>query len=196
MAMLLKGDDGTEFELAFIQDDFQDMQDGSGNANWTTLSFRVGTPDESWEESAPCMNLFEIKNLAEWLEAVGSGEPEVSEVELLEPELKFSIVRNEPDAVTVRVGFHLDNRPEEFQVDAPTDEADHVDIHIPRRAVRAAAEHLREDLSELDLPPADDLLGEVTPGMLGIPDANLNMIDQIDDEPPGTGVGEDDAGER
>jgi hypothetical protein len=196
MSMLLKGDDGTEFELGFILDNFQEAQDGAGDSNWTTLSFRVGTADESWEETSPCLNLFEVKNLAEWLEAVGSGDPEVSEVELLEPELKFSVIRNEPESVTVRVGFHLDDRPEEFQVDASTDEADHVDIHVPRRAVRAAAEHLREDLNELNTSQKDDILGEETPGILGIPDANLNMIDEIDEEPPGAGFGEDNAGER
>src|SRR5688572_30657107 len=108
MAMLLKSDDGSEFELGLIEDRLPEVQDGVGDSNYITLSFRVATADETWEETAPCLNVYEISNLADWLQAVGSTEPDVSEVELLEPELRFSVVRNGGSRVTIRVGFHLE----------------------------------------------------------------------------------------
>src|SRR5258708_1561134 len=125
---MLKGKNGNELELAFLKESYADVQDGSGDSGWLTVIFRAATADETWEESSPCLNIFEFQTLAEWLEAVGQGaeregEPETGEVELLEPELKFSVTNQDKDNVTIRVGFHLTDRPEVFNVDAPTDEA-------------------------------------------------------------------------
>jgi hypothetical protein len=103
---------------------------------------------------------------------VGSTAPEESEVELLEPELRFSVIRNGGSRVTIRVGFHLEKRPEVFEVDAPTDEADWVDIRTTREEVLEAAEELRENIKRVTAPVA----GDEEWGMQGAPDDQLNLI--------------------
>lgn len=176
MPMLLKGDDGAEFELALIEDRFPEIQDDSGDSGYLTLSFRVATTDESWEETAPCLNLYEVKNLADWLEALGRGEPEVSEVELLEPELRFSVARAGDSRATIRIGFHLEGRPEEFALDAPTEEAEWVDIRTSREQILTAAGELRENIEAVSPARRPREEGDGGFGIQGVPDENLNLI--------------------
>jgi hypothetical protein len=197
MSMLLKGHNGNEFELAFSRDSLPDPQDGFGDGRWTTAMFRAATAEESWEETAPAINLYEFTNLAEWLEAVGRGSPEVSEIELLEPELKFTVSQQGDRSVTLRIAFHLQQRPEVFNVDAMTDEAEYIDVQVSRENVLAAGRELRALLVELDRDTGkDDLRGEHDSGAMGLPDEGLNYIDRIEPTPPGAGRGEDNAGNR
>src|ERR1043165_6046093 len=167
MAVLLKGKNGNEFEMGFVRDSYAEVQDGTGDSGWMTVNFRAATQDDSWEESAPCLSVFEFATLAEWLEAVARREPEVSEVELLEPELKFSVSQETDDEVTLRVGFHIEGRPAELNVDADTD-AEYVDLCVTRENVLAAAAALRMTLEKLGLNSLkDDLRGVEDTGAMG-----------------------------
>lgn len=224
MSMLLKAANGNEFELSFTRDALPDPQDGFGDATWATVVWRAATADADWEETSPCMNLYEFGNLADWLEAAAggvesvapapssddfdangsrsgresiAGAPEVSEVELLEPELRFTATQFTPDAVTVRIYFHLADRPEEFSVDAGTDEAEFMDMHVPRENLIAAAATLRRMLAEFEAGRSkDDLTGDDEPGQMGAPEPDLNLVDSIERDPPGAGSGEDNAGRK
>jgi hypothetical protein len=195
MSMLLKGDNENEFELGLVQDRFAEQQDGFGDSSYVTVSFRVAMAEESWEETAPMMNLFQLKNLAEWLQAVAQGTPEISEVELLEPSLRFSIVKDAGETVTIRVSFHLEGRPEEYVIDAPTDEAEHVDIRIARDQVMTAAAELERDLAGALLPTRGDDVSDEW-GIFGQPDSDLNMLaDEDQSEFPELTDSHDDIGE-
>ncbi len=197
MSMILKGTNGNEFELGLIRDVFPEAQDGFGDSCFVTMHFRAASQSSSFEENAPCVNLFEVTNLAEWLEAVAAepgGSPEISEVELLEPELKFSVSQDSKDDVTIRISFQLPGRPEHFNVDAPTDEARFIDVHMSRPGVLAAAGALRTALEQVGANELkDDLFGAEDSGLLGTPDDDLNIVDSIQREPPGAGEGEDNA---
>jgi len=213
MTMLLKGHNGTEFELGVSREAFPEIQD-TGGSRWATINFRAATADDSWEETAPCLNLFDLKNLAEWLETVGQndasegdpgrhgGEGDTPVLELLQPELVFAVAGGHGNAVTIRIGFHIEDRDEIFEVDTPTDEAESIDIHIDRESVLAAAEALRRDLEGLPMEGNEkDAIGsgagsDDESGMLGIADDDLNIIDEEKPYPPGAGDGEDNAGER
>lgn len=165
MPMLLKSDDGKEFELAIIEEPLSDPQDGFGDSSFATVSFRVATTDEEWEETAPSFNTYELGNLAEWLEAVAGAGGDEAEIDLLEPELNFQVVKDEGDRVTIRVRFSLEDRPEEMGVDAPTTEARAIDIRVSRKTVGAAAAELKSDLSGLREQRKDDLNGERDEGV-------------------------------
>jgi hypothetical protein len=143
-----------------------------------TLIFRVATPDGPWEESAPILNVYELKNLLEWLQAIAHGNPDVSEVELLEPALKFSIVKDSGKLVTIRIDFHLEDRPPIFALDAPT-ERQFVNIRLARDQVAIAAAELRRDLSSALLPSRGDEESEDW-GIFGQGDADLNLLADAD----------------
>lgn len=162
MPMLLRGEDGKEFELALIADRIPDPQDGFGDSTDATISFRVATNNEEWEETAPCLHLYEIHTLADWLDAIASGEPGRTdgEVDILESDLNFQLVKDHGDWVVIRVRFRLDDRPQEFTMDAETTEASHVDIKLRRHFLRGAVGQLRRDLREFEHPPKDDLSGD------------------------------------
>ncbi|HZW07419.1 MAG TPA: hypothetical protein VFF65_09860 [Phycisphaerales bacterium] len=200
--MLIRGENGNELELGFSRESLPEVQDGTGDDGWATVNVRVATADDEWEENAPCLNLFEFVNLAEWLESIAGMRGDEAEIELLQPELKFSVVkasatRGGEGTVTIRVAFQLSERPEEFNVDADTDEADHLDLRIPRDEALVAAAALRENLRQLRINNLkDDILGTRDAGVLGQSDDDLNLIDRVTRDPPGAGDGEDNAGER
>lgn len=201
MSMMLKGANGNEFELMFTRDALPDSQDGFRDTGWSTVTYRVATADDAWQEDSPVINLFEFANLAQWLDAVGTGDElghaELSGLELLGPELSFTLSGHDQRTVTLRIGFHLEHRPEEFDVDAHTDEAEHIDIHLPRADLLAAAQSLRADLKAVDGDEnKSDLRGEDSSGAMGEPDEDLALIDRIASKPPGAGAGEDNAGQR
>jgi hypothetical protein len=152
MPMQLTAQDGSEFELAVIQDEFPELQDDAKDSRWLTISFRASTPDgETFEETAPCMNVYEAQNLAAWLRALGDGRPEIGELEFLEPNLRFSVEEGAgtEEEVLIRVGFHLEARPEWAVVDPPTSEVGWIDLLVTREQAAAAAEELKQDLEEL-----------------------------------------------
>jgi len=149
MSMILKSTDGTEFELDLIHDRLENIQDGE-NDTYPIISFSVSTQNESLEETAPCINLYELRTLAEWLEAVGAHTPELDAVELLEPNLSFSLHTEHNDDVVMRIGFHLENRPDWAVIDAPTDEAAAIHLRLGRDECRTAAEQLREMIAAGD----------------------------------------------
>jgi len=197
MSMLLKGRNGNEFEMSFIRDSLAEAQDGFGDSRWATVLIRGANQEDTWEESSPCVNLFEFQNLADWLAAVGEGEEgpgESDSVELLEPDLKFSVSNQSKNDATIRIGFHLDGRPEKYNVDAEMDDSAVLDLFIPRENIRTAARTLRSELAQLNAPAKDDLDGETDAGVLGEPDPGLNIVDEIKPNPPGAGDGEDNAG--
>jgi hypothetical protein len=185
MSMLLRGENDHEFELGLVHDQFPEQQDGFSDSAFVTVGFRVATPEQSWEETAPVMNLFELKNLLEWLQAIARGQSgEIAEVELLEPNLRFAIVKDSGEHVTIRISFHLEDRPEQYVIDAPTDEASHVDFRLARDQVSIAAAELERDLQAASGPPraGDDA---ETLGIYGQPDPDLNLLaDDADSEFP------------
>jgi len=215
MTMLLKSEDGSEFELGLIEDRLPEIQDGFGDSAHLTVSFRVATPEESWEETSPSFNTFELKNLVEWLETVAdasvgdSDRGDAAELDLLEPELNFRVIRDTGKEVVLRVGFHLEDRPAEFDVDTPTDEASHVDLRVSREHLRLAAAQLREDLetvgravtnntgyTTLGAALKDDLLGEGELGEVRPPTEDLGLTPhEVDEEGVGFGTGLDEGEE-
>jgi hypothetical protein len=162
--MLLKSEDGKEFELALIADRLPDPQDGFGDSTDATISVRVATNEEEWEETAPCLNLYEIHTLADWLDAVAGGGSGGGggdgEVDILESDLNFKVVKDHGDWVVIRVRFKLEDRPQEYSVDAETTEASHVDLKLRRSLLRGAVVQLRSDLRDFELPAKDDLSGD------------------------------------
>lgn len=200
MSVILKGRNGNELELAFVKDSMPELQDGAGDNTWFTVIWRAATADDAWEESSPCINTYEFRTLAEWLEIVGRGDSgdvggaELSEVELLAPELKFSVSQQDNEGIGIRVGFHLEDRPEMFNVDAETDEAEYIDLYMSRASILAASRELRALVRELEGNAKDDLTGNARAGMMGVPDDDLNLVDRIMNTPPGAGFGVDNAG--
>jgi len=146
MPMKLIGSDDTSFELALAEREFDDGQARSDPHRTIDLSFAVATEEGSWEETATCMNSYELHTLAEWLEAVARAEPEVEAVEILEANLSFTLSHQSEDEVTLRIGFHLEDRPAWSVIDAPTDEAGFISLRVPREQIALAARELRDDL--------------------------------------------------
>lgn len=190
MPMLLKSEDGKEFELSLIDEPIPDPQDGFGDTAAMVIAFRVATGEEEWEETSPSINSFQLDGLVDWLESVASGSHDEAEIDLLEPELNFQVVKDAGDWVQVRIRFRLEARPEEMNVDAETTEARHVDLRLPRAAIRAAAASLRQDLRHSRGEFKDDLVGDrddagvrpPTPG-LGIDADSVEAPGEPDEEP-------------
>lgn len=163
--MLLKSEDGKEFELSLIDEPIADPQDGFGDVGAVVIAFRVATAEDEWEETSPSINTYELDGLASWLDSIASGLHDEAEIDLLGPELNFQVVKDTGDWVQLRIRFRLDSRPEEMSVDAETTEARHVDLKLSRQAIRSAVALLRADLEESRATPKDDLDGDRDAGV-------------------------------
>lgn len=184
MPMLLRDQNGDEFELAIIGDRLPEAQDGFGDDETATVSWRVIKGDQEWEETSPNLGLVELHMLADWLTALGQADPGAAELDLLAEELNFSVVAEQGEWLALRIAFTLPDRPERFTVDAPTDEASHVDLKVSRFAVRAAAAQLREDLAAPRGAGKDDITGEEDLGGIspGVDDPHA-VVDESSGQP-------------
>jgi hypothetical protein len=189
MSMLLRDDaTGNEFELSLAAERLPDVQDGDRDAVALTIEVRVAMDRAEWQETAPCLSAFELHHLADWLDAVGqgpSGAPEEPELDLLEPELRFSVLDDAGDQVTLRIGLRLDDRPDALAVNTPADDAQWVKITLPRARVRAAAAALRQQLDDLGVPADEDAewtAPEPLPGPVRTPEEDRTLIERLDDQ--------------
>jgi hypothetical protein len=188
MSMLLRDDiTGTEFELSLSEDRLADPQDGHHDGGVLTIGIRVATQRAEWEETAPCLSAFELHHLADWLDAVGqgpSGGPENTELDLLEPELRFAVLRDDGDRVTLRIALRLDDRPDSMGVNTPADDAEWVDVALSRSRVRAAAAALRQELEDLGIPEAEAEVstGEPLPGRVRTPEEDQAAVERLDED--------------
>lgn len=183
--MLLKSEDGKEFELSLIDEPIPDPQDGFGDVGAVEIAFRVATGEDEWEETAPSINTYELDSLAEWLESIASGAHDEAEIDLLGPELNFQVVKDTGDRVVLRIRFRLEGRPEEMVMDAETTEARHVDLKLPRENLRAAAASLRADLMESRGQAKDDLDGERDEAGIRPPTPKLGLEAEHVESPEG-----------
>jgi len=80
------------------------------DANWLFVAGRVEHPRGNWSFQSACLLTSEAVRLANWLEAVGRGQPSEPELAFIEPCLRFECVSGALGR-SVRAYFQLESRP-------------------------------------------------------------------------------------
>lgn len=145
--MLLKGADGSEFELRVVGYQFPQEGDEVEDANWLQIRIRVTGQGGSWEATDPILQTREVARLAGWLDDIADRRlTRWPTVEFTEPNLSFKVRENFGASATLRVYFELESRPP-WAAKGWVGERDvWLDLRVRPEDLRAAADSLRADL--------------------------------------------------
>ena len=104
----------------------------------------ASTPQGSWSVVNPFLLTYEVKELADWFEAVATHTQTENEIGFTEPNLSFDLITHEGGAEYLRVNFAIEclppwadrsgQRMEEVYIDFPLSE---VDLHAAARSLTA-----------------------------------------------------------
>jgi len=105
----LRAECGNSFELVVLGYEYPDVVEDRWDSNWLVVGGRASTANQSWRFSAPCLTTFELTELADWIESLGSDPPDATDCVFTEPNLSFSyVVTPEP---VLRVRFAHESAP-------------------------------------------------------------------------------------
>src|SRR5262249_49490658 len=110
MSMRLSGPDGQAVELRIAEYQFPHLPDRDYDSNWLIIEGWVCHPKGSWSFRDACLMTYEVRRLADWLEAVGTGKQERPWANFTEPNLLFRF-EGAAGSITLRVYFELECRP-------------------------------------------------------------------------------------
>jgi hypothetical protein len=142
--MLLKGTEGTEFELKVIGYQFPDLENEEYDSDWLSIHLRVVHQRGTWTSIDPSLLTWEVSSLAEWLQSISRGESVDEEESFLEPNLSFQLTGN--GARKLRVYFELESRPEWAPYDGSSREDLWLEFELDPVQLRNAVASLREAL--------------------------------------------------
>jgi hypothetical protein len=92
------------FYLTILGYQYPDAAGEPYDANWLSIHVEASGPEGAWTGTDPCLLTYETARLADWLEAVASGEKADPAISFLEPVLLFRLVNTE-QGKTLRVHF-------------------------------------------------------------------------------------------
>jgi hypothetical protein len=143
--MRLSGPDGHAVELRIANYQFPQSPDAPYDSNWLIIEGWVCHPRGSWSFRDACLMTYEVRWLADWLEALAAGKQERPWVTFTEPNLQFRLVETASPA-TLRVCFELECRPR-WATRNWVDEPDlWIEFPLPGLNLLRAAESLRDQL--------------------------------------------------
>jgi hypothetical protein len=98
--MRLFGQDGVSFDLAIDGYQFPDITD-ERESNWLFVRGEVRYSGGGWAFREPCLETFELRKLADWLDSVARGRPNAETCSFMEPHLAFEYRPTPEPAVLV-----------------------------------------------------------------------------------------------
>ena len=147
--MKLRGTDGTQFELEVVGYEFPEIDPDPHevDANWLNIRLSVRGPDLSWAEITPCLDTWEVADLAQWFEAIAAGNAVDCDALFTEPTVRFALLEDDPKKL--RVYFWPGWAPSDG---ASTEDEDvFIDCHASAEALHTAAASLRAQLKKFPI---------------------------------------------
>lgn len=139
---------GTSFYLTILGYQHPDAAGEPYDANWLSIHVEAASPQGAWTGTDPCLLTYEAVRLADWLEAVGNGQPAARAISFLEPVLLFRVVQAEGGGI-LRVHFGNLINPSWRALEGANPGAANPDLHLdfPLAAtdVAAAGRELRQE---------------------------------------------------
>jgi hypothetical protein len=144
--MRLHGIDGHSLELHIVGYQFPDLTKDHWDSNWLRIEGRVSHPRGRWIFQDPCLLTYEVSKLADWLEAVAREKSTREEIDFIEPNLSFRILRS-PEPAVLRVYFELEARPRWAAAPYAGTKDLWVEVPVQEFHLRDAARSLRKELA-------------------------------------------------
>jgi hypothetical protein len=138
--------DGDRLKLEVLGYQFPHEKTDSNDANWLLIGLEASNNRGTWRSTDPSLDTSEVSYLAEWLEALSLNHDVESELHFTEPNLSFELVARSDGSVRLRAWFELESRPVWARSAFVGDRDANVDLTVPVRDLKAAADSLRADL--------------------------------------------------
>ncbi len=78
---------GLALELQIVGYQFPEINNAPWDSDWLLIRIEVSHPMGNWSTTDPCLLTFEAVDLANWLENVASGGPDLEDESFTEPNL-------------------------------------------------------------------------------------------------------------
>ncbi len=104
--MVPRGRSGA-LRLSIVRYQFPQITTGEYDANWLIIQGHVSVNDRSWTFRDPSLTTFEVRQLANWLEASERGENAELRCDFIEPNLQFERISDK----AIRVSLALESAP-------------------------------------------------------------------------------------
>jgi hypothetical protein len=121
------------------------------DAAWLIVVGDVSSAGRHWRFRDPCLDLFEVRRLASWLDQVCTRQPPAP-LGLTEPNLAFELRSASDASLVIRVFFELEVRPR-WAHEGFVDNQDHdcvIDLDVSTASVMAASRDLLRQLDKLE----------------------------------------------
>src|SRR3954453_606487 len=89
VAMQFQGSDGTSFDLQIVRYQLPELGNEPYDSNWLQIQIRVILARGSWSVTDPSLLTYEVRHLADWLDALDADESVNDEIGFIEPNLWF-----------------------------------------------------------------------------------------------------------
>ena len=122
---------------------FPNVTKGEHDSNWLSIYGEITHQKGSWTFCDPCFLTWEINELSDWIENIGTGVSTESELEFIEPVLIF----RRQNQNTLRLFFELGARPNWAKFEGIEEDL-WIDFEADELSFRRAANSLRDQLEK------------------------------------------------
>jgi hypothetical protein len=144
--MEIRSENGSSFHLKIIGYQFPDIENGE-DSNWLMVYMAGSLPQGAWSVTDPFLLTYEVKRLADWLDAVDAETQAEDEIVFVEPNLWFEVINPTGRERYLRVHFDLECLPPWASGSEHETEDVFADFRCRTLDLHAAAEALRFQLS-------------------------------------------------
>ncbi|MEO8288130.1 MAG: hypothetical protein ABI670_17010 [Chloroflexota bacterium] len=145
--MDIRADNGSSLHLEIVGYEFPDMDNVAWDSNWLRIHMSVTLPEGAWSITHPFLLTQEVKDLADWFDAVDAHVQAEKEIGFVEPNLSFDVIYGANKESYLRVHFAAECLPPWARKSEYGTEDVFADLPLSEIDLHAAADSLRHQLS-------------------------------------------------
>jgi hypothetical protein len=140
-------ENGSSFHLEVLGYQYPDIENEVWDSDWLRLYMAASLPQGAWSVTNSFLLTFEVKSLADWLDAVATNMQAQNEIGFTEPNLSFEVINPTGIERSLRVHFAIECLPPWARRSEYGTEDVFADFSLSDIDLHAAAESLRFELS-------------------------------------------------
>jgi len=136
---------GDYLSLALVGYEFAEVTD-EWDSNWLRVQVEVSLNGRSWTTVAPCLDTYNVRDLADWLQQVADGVVSTQRLGFTEPSLTFEFVDGDASRIRLRIWLEMEARPPWAKKGFVGEPDLAVSLTLAPESARSAARELLEQL--------------------------------------------------
>jgi len=144
--MKLTGPNKTAFSLTIVGYQYPAMATARYDSNWLDIHVEVTTPQGTWSTTDPCLLTYEVRTLADWLDAIDAHKSVNPICSFIEPCLRFELHTDGHGQQLLRISFEQELRPPWAQANSTNQEDIWIEFPLTTTDIARAVQSLRAEL--------------------------------------------------